>query len=94
MRKQSLSDKQARAIRELLSSIHPDFAMTISTMLQQQLETTGVRNPTAYVRSCVVAIRRGRHGENKGLHIPRTKLAVTGNDRQCSGCSIADGVEG
>lgn len=84
MCKQSLSDKQARAIRELLSSIHPDFARSISMLLQQQLETTGVRNPTAYVRSCVLAVRHGRYGENRGLHIYRTRLAMSGSDRQGS----------
>ena len=91
MCKQTLSDQQARAIRELLSSIHPDFAVTISTMLQHQMETTGVRNPVAFVRYQALAVRRGRHGENRGLIIRRTKSAVTGTNRQLSGNGQMEG---
>ncbi len=94
MCKQTLSDQQARAIRELLSSIHPDFAVTISTMLQHQMETTGVRNPVAFVRYQALAVRQGRFGPNRGLYIPRTKLAASGADRQLYGCSITDRSEG
>ena len=85
MRKQTLSDRQTRAIRELLSSIYPDFAVTISMMLQHQMETTGLRNPVAFVRYQALAVRQGRFGPNRGLHISRTKLAATGADRQLSG---------
>ena len=94
MRKQTLSDQQAHTIRELLTSVHPDFARSISMMLQHQMETTGLRDPIAFTRSCVVAVRNGRHGENRGLLIPRTKLAATGADRQLSGCSMVSKGEG
>ena len=91
MHKQTLSDRQTRAIRELLSSIHPDFAVTISTMLQHQMETTGLKNPVAFVRYNALAVRRGRHGENRGLIIRRAKLATSGTDRQLSGNGQVEG---
>lgn len=85
MHKQTLLDQQARAIRELLETIPRDFGATILMMLQHQMETTGIKNPVAFVRYQALAVRRGRHGENRGLIIRRTKLATSGTDRQLSG---------
>jgi hypothetical protein len=80
-----LSPRQERQIRELLNTLAPDFAQTISHQLQQLVKTSGVRNPVAFVRSAVLAVRNGRHGENRGLHISRPKSAATGADRQLIG---------
>ena len=91
MRKQTLSDQQARAIRELLATVPPDFGMSILMMLQHQMETTGIKNPVAFVRYQALAVRRGRHGENRGLIIRRTKSAVTGTNRQLSGNGQMEG---
>ena len=75
-----LTRQQTQIIRELLSTVHPDFARTIETMLNQQLQTTSLPNPVAYVRSAVLAVRAGRHGPNRGLHIYRTRSAVRQHD--------------
>ena len=84
MEKSTLSAQQAYAIRELLQSVAPDFAVTIQAMLEQQQQTYGVRNPVAFVRYSVLAVRQGRFGPNRGLCIARTRLATTGADRRDS----------
>ncbi len=86
-----LSPQQERQIRELLATIAPDFAMTISKQLQQQLHTQPLKNPVAFVRSAVLAVRQGRFGPNRGLYIPRTRMAATGTDSQLLGEGQAHG---
>lgn len=81
----SLSARQRHIIEELLDSIAPDFAMTISNQLDQELHADRVRNPVAFVRYRVLAVRLGRFGPNRDLHIPRTRMATTGADRQLAG---------
>ena len=80
--KHKLSPRQRQMIEQLLSTICPSFAMTISNQLHQQLQTQGLKNPTAFVRYSVQAVRQGRFGPNRGLAIPRAKSATTGTDRQ------------
>ena len=87
----SLSARQRHIIEELLDSIAPDFAMTITHQLEQQMHANGVRNPIAFVRYSVLAVRQGRFGPNRSLHIPRAKLAATGKDRQHVGEDQAHG---
>lgn len=60
-------------------------------MLQHQMETTGIKNPVAFVRYQALAVRRGRHGENRGLIIRRQKLAMSGAVRQLSGNGQVEG---
>lgn len=83
--RRQLAPQQERQIRELLSTIAPDFAMSIRQMLNHQLEHSNVRNPVAFVRSSVSAVRQGRFGPNRGLHIPRTRSAASGADSPLNG---------
>ena len=86
-----LTQQQTHIIRELLSSVHPDFALTIQTMLDQQLQTTSIRNPVAFVRYSVLAVRQGRFGPNRGLHISRSRPAASGQIQALRGPHAADG---
>lgn len=79
---QSLTQNQTRIINDLLTRVAPDMATTITAMLTQQLQSHGLRDPVGYVRSCVLAARAGRHGPNRGLHIPRARTAGSGDYRQ------------
>lgn len=79
---QDLTPRQRQMIQSLLATIDSDFSMTITHQLEQQMHANGVRNPVAFVRYSVLAVRQGRFGPNRGLHIPRAKLAATGTDRQ------------
>lgn len=79
---QGLSPQQKKIINELLEKVAPDFSRSITKMLEEKMQHHTVKNPTAFVRYSVQAVRQGRFGPNKGLIIQRTKLATSGADRQ------------
>ena len=79
---QGLSPQQKKIISELLEKVAPDFSRSITKMLEEKMQHHTVKNPTAFVRYSVLAVRQGRFGPNRGLAIPRAKSAATGTDRQ------------
>ena len=88
---QGLSSQQKKIISELLEKVAPDFSRSITKMLEERMQHHTVKNPTAFVRYHIQAVRQGRFGPNKGLIIRRAKMATSGADRQSSGNGQGEG---